>query len=50
MIMNEMKAEGNFKNKTSKKKIKKKTINSITSRHSSKATRQFPNERERESE
>ena len=49
MIMNKMKAEDSIKNKTRQNK-QKKTINSITNRHSSKATRQFRNERERESE
>ena len=49
MRMNKMKAEDKIKNKTSQNK-QKKTINSITNWHSSKATRQFRNERERESE
>ena len=46
MIMDKMKAEDNIKNKTSQNK----QHNSIASRHSSKATRQFRNKRERESE
>ena len=51
MVMNKMKAEDNINNKIGQNK-QKKTINSIANRHSSKATRQFRNERElgRESE
>ena len=48
MIMNKMKAEDNIKKKSQNKQ--KKTINSIANRQSSKATRQFRNERECESE
>ena len=48
MIINKMKAEDNIKKNGQNKQ--KKTINSITNWHSSKAARQFRNERERESE
>ena len=48
MIMNKMKAEDDIKKNSQNKQ--KKTINSIANRQSSKATRQFRNERECESE
>ena len=50
MIMNKMKAEDNIKKKKNSQNKQKKTINSIANRQSSKATRQFRNERECESE
>ena len=48
MIMNKMQEEDNIENKTSQNK--KKSINSIANRHSSKAKWQFRNKRERKSE